>query len=127
VSAEQLESFRVDETAAVMAWITPFLWDLLDALFLTQGKKTNVAEEGEDEEYWEHMNFPEDSDELEQVILNITPGDHDHNIKKHRHDQRSAIIVIVSLVRALQWKAHKMVCRKSLSFSALLCKAGTEM
>jgi hypothetical protein len=57
VSAEQLESFRVDETAAVMAQIAPFLWDLLDTLLLTHGKKTNVAEEGEDEEYWEHMNF----------------------------------------------------------------------
>jgi hypothetical protein len=126
VSAEQLESFRVDETAAVMAWIAPFLWDLLDTLLLTHGKKTNVAEEGEDQEYWELMNFPEDSDELEQVILNITPGDRDHNMKKHRRDQRSAIIEIVSLAHALQWKAHKMVCRKRLSFSALLCKAGTE-
>jgi hypothetical protein len=117
----------MDETAAVMARIAPFLWDLLDTLLLTHGKKTNVAEEGEDEEYWEHMNFPEDLDELEQVILNITPGDHDHNMKKHRHDQRSAIIEIVSLACALQWKAHKMVCRKRLSFSALSCKAGTEM
>jgi hypothetical protein len=50
-------------------------------LLLTHGKKTNVAEEEEDEEYWEHMNFPEDSDELEQVILNISPGDCNHNMK----------------------------------------------
>jgi hypothetical protein len=30
VSAKQLESFHVDEMAAVMAQIAPFLWDLLD-------------------------------------------------------------------------------------------------
>jgi hypothetical protein len=73
--------------ALVIARIAPFLWSLLDTLLLTHRKKTNVAEEWEDEEYWEHMNFPEDSDELEQVILNITPGDYDHNMKKHWRDQ----------------------------------------
>ena len=70
----------MDDTAASMARIAPFLWDLLDTLLLTRGKTTNVAASegpegepgGEDEEYWEHMNFPEDSDELEQVILNVT-------------------------------------------------------
>ena len=35
VSTEQLESFRVDDTAAGMAWIAPCLWDLLDTLLLT--------------------------------------------------------------------------------------------
>lgn len=108
VSNEQLESFRMDDTAASMARIAPFLWDLLDTLLLTRGKTTNVAASegpegepgGEDEEYWEHMNFPEDSDELEQVILNVTPGDRDHNMKKHRQEQKSAIIEIVSLTYA---------------------------
>ncbi|KAF8240012.1 hypothetical protein L208DRAFT_1374461 [Tricholoma matsutake] len=51
VSAEQLENFRVDDTAACMAWIAPCLWDLLDILLLTNGKTTNVADGGEDEEY----------------------------------------------------------------------------
>jgi hypothetical protein len=102
VSAKQLESFRVDDTAAGMARIAPCLWDLLDTLLLTNGKTTNVADKGEDEEYWEHINFSEDSDELKQVILNLTPGDCDHNIKKYWHDQKSAIIKIVSLIDALQ-------------------------
>jgi hypothetical protein len=97
VSTEQLESFRVDNTAAGMARIAPCLWDLLDVLLLTNGRTTNVADEGEDEEYWEHMDFPEDSDELEQIILDVAPGDHDHNIRKRRRDQKSAIIEIVSL------------------------------
>ena len=38
VSAEQLESFRVDNMAAGMAQIAPCLWDLLDVLLLTNGK-----------------------------------------------------------------------------------------
>ena len=100
VSAKQLESFRVDDTAAGMARIAPCLWDLLDVL-LANGQTTDLADEGEDEEYWEHMDFPQDSDELEQVILNVTPGDHDHNIRKHRRDQKSAIIEIVSFMDAL--------------------------
>ena len=97
----------MDDTAASMARITPFLWDLLDTLLLTRGKTTNLnvaASEGpegepggDDEDNWEHMNFPEDSDELEQVILNVTPGDRDHNMKKHQQEQKSAIIEIVSL------------------------------
>ena len=110
VSAEQLESFRVDDTAAGMAQIAPCLWNLLDILLLPDAKTTNVADEGEEEEYWEHMDFPEDSDELERVILNVTPGDHDHNIRKHRRDQKSAIIEIVSIMDseqdALQKKAY---------------------
>ena len=33
----------MDDTAASMAQIAPFLWDLLDTLLLTRGKTTNVA------------------------------------------------------------------------------------
>ena len=92
-------SFRVDNTAAGMTRIAPFLWDLLDTLLAT----TVIAEEGlgEDEQYCD-TNVLEDLDELEQVILNATPGDRDRNMKEHRNDQKSAIIEIVSLTDPLQ-------------------------
>lgn len=110
VSTEQLESFRVDDTAVDMARIAPFLEDLLDILLAT----TDIAEEGlgEDEEYCD-MNILEDLDELKQVILNATPGDRDCNMKKHQNDQKSAIIVIVSLTDPLQLKAHISFVEKS--------------
>jgi hypothetical protein len=46
VSAEQLESFRMDETAAVMARIAPFLWDLLDTLLLTHRRRQMLLRKG---------------------------------------------------------------------------------
>jgi hypothetical protein len=91
VSVEQLESFQMDEMATRMAQIAPYLWDLLDTLLLTCGMGNILMQEGDHDD---QDNLAEEG--LEGVFLNAAPGDRNHAKKTRQHDQKLALIQIVS-------------------------------